>query len=69
MQYSVVKSSKIDLGDRIDAEYFEPSYLENESKLRRVNAEPLFKYVKLASSAFYPSATGYYKVGEIPCIR
>ena len=69
MQYSVVKSSKIDLGDRIDAEYFEPSYLENESKLRRVNAEPLFKYVKLASSAFYPSATGYYKVGEIPFIR
>ncbi|MBI4029555.1 MAG: hypothetical protein HY376_04290, partial [Candidatus Blackburnbacteria bacterium] len=69
MQYSVVKSSKIDLGDRIDAEYFEPSYLENESKLKRVNAEPLSKYVKLASSAFYPSATGYYEIGEMPFIR
>ncbi len=69
MQYSVVKSSKIDLGDRVDAEYFEPSYLENESKLKRVNAEPLSKYVKLTSSAFYPSATGYYEVGEIPFIR
>src|SRR3989344_2237922 len=69
MQYSVVKSSKIDLGDRIDAEYFEPSYLENESKLKGVNAEPLSKYVKLASSAFYPSATGYYEVGEMPFIR
>lgn len=69
MQYSVVKSSKIDLGDRIDAEYFEPSYIANESKLKRVNAEPLSKYVKLASSAFYPSATGYYEVGEMPFIR
>lgn len=69
MQYSVVKSSKIDLGDRIDAEYFEPSYLENESKLKKVNAEPLSKYVKLTSSAFYPSATGYYEVGEMPFIR
>jgi type I restriction enzyme, S subunit len=69
MQYSVVKSSKIDLGDRIDAEYFEPSYLENESKLKRVNAGPLSKYVKLTSSAFYPSATGYYKFGEMPFIR
>lgn len=69
MQYSVVKCSKIDLGDRIDAEYFEPSYLENESKLKRVNAEPLSKYVKLTSSAFYPSATGYYEVGEMPFIR
>lgn len=69
MQYSVVKSSKIDLGDRIDAEYFEPSYLENESKLKKANAEPLSMYVKLASSAFYPSATGYYEVGEMPFIR
>lgn len=69
MQYSVVKSSKIDLGDRIDAEYFEPSYLANESKLKWVNAEPLSKYVKLASSAFYPSATEYYEVGEMPFIR
>jgi len=69
MQYSVVKSSKIDLGDRIDAEYFEPSYLDNESKLKKVNAEPLSKYVKLASSAFYPSATGYYEIGEMPFIR
>jgi restriction endonuclease S subunit len=69
MKYSVVKSSKIDLGDRIDAEYFEPSYLENESKLKRANAEPLSGYVKLVSSAFYPSATGYYEVGEMPFIR
>lgn len=69
MQYSVVKSSKIDLGDRIDAEYFEPSYLENEAKLKRVYAEPLSEYVKLTSSAFYPSATGYYEVGEMPFIR
>lgn len=69
MQYSVVKSSKIDLRDRIDAEYFEPSYIENESKLKKVNAEPLYKFVKLTSSAFYPSATGYYEIGEIPFIR
>jgi len=69
MQYSVVKSSKTDLGDRIDAEYFEPSYLENETELKKANAEPLSKYAKLTSSAFYPSATGYYQIGEMPFIR
>jgi len=69
MQYSIVKSSKIDLGDRIDAEYFEPSYLKDETRLKNVKAEPLSKYVKLTSSAFYPSATGYYKTGEMPFIR
>lgn len=69
MQYSVIKSSKIDLGDRIDAEYFEPAYLKDETILKGVNAEPLSKYAKLVSSAFYPSATGYYQNGEMPFIR
>jgi len=69
MQYSVVKSSKIDLGDRIDAEYFEPSYLESENRLKKINSKPLSEYTKLTSSAFYPSATGYYATGELPFIR
>ena len=69
MQYSVVKYSKIDLGDRIDAEYFEPSYLKNENRLKKVDAKPLAKYAKVVSSAFYPSATGYYKIGELLFIR
>ena len=69
MKYSIVNNSKIDLGDRIDAEYFEPSYLENENRLKKVNAKPLSNYCKLTSSAFYPSATGYYAIGEMPFIR
>ena len=69
MKNSIVNSSKIDLGDRIDAEYFEPSYLENENKLKKLNAKPLSEYCRLVSSAFYPSATGLYATGEMPFIR
>jgi len=69
MKNSVVDSSKIDLGDRIDAEYFEPSYLENENRLKKANAKPLSTYCNLVSSAFYPAATGYYASGEMPFIR
>lgn len=69
MKISVVNSSKIDLGDRIDAEYFEPSYLENENRLKYINAKPLSDYCKLVSSAFYPSATEFYAAGEMPFVR
>ena len=69
MKNSIVNSSKVDLGDRIDAEYFEPSYLENENRLKKLNAKPLSEYCRLVSSAFYPSATGLYAIGEIPFIR
>jgi len=69
MKFSVVNSSIIDLGDRIDAEYFEPSYLENENRLKKATAKPLSTYCSLVSSAFYPAATGYYVSGEMPFIR
>lgn len=69
MKTSIVNSSKVDLGDRIDAEYFEVSYLENEDKLKKVNGKPLSNYCKLVSSAFYPAATDLYSIGEIPFIR
>ena len=69
MKNSVVNSSKIDLGDRIDAEYFEPSYLDNENSLKKLGAKPLSEYCRLVSSAFYPSATELYATGEMPFIR
>lgn len=69
MKNSIVNSSKIDLGDRIDAEYFEPSYLNNENRLKKLNAKPLSDYCRLVSSAFYPSATELYASGEMPFIR
>jgi len=69
MKISVVNSSKIDLGDRIDAEYFEPSYFNNENRLKKLNAKPLSKYCRFVSSAFYPSATELYATGEMPFIR
>lgn len=69
MKTSVVNSSKIDLGDRIDAEYFEPSYLDNENRLKKLGAKSLSEYCRLVSSAFYPSATELYATGEMPFIR
>lgn len=69
MKTSVVNSSKIDLDDRFDAEYFEPSYLDNENRLKKLGAKPLSDYCRLVSSAFYPSATELYATGEMPFIR
>lgn len=69
MQYSVVNSTKIDLSDRIDAEYFEPSYLSLENTIKKKQVFPLRKYVQLVSSAFYPAATHLYEFGDVPFIR
>ena len=59
----------IDLGNRIDAEYFQPTYLHIEEELLRHNAEPLKSYCSITGSAFYPAATHLYESGDLPFMR
>ena len=69
MQFSIINYSEADLGDRIDAEYFQPTYLHIEEKLLQNNATPLRNYCTIIGSAFYPAATHLYEVGDLPFMR
>ena len=69
MKYSAVKYSEIDLGNRIDAEYFQPTYLHIEKMLLQHESKLLSSYCSITASAFYPAATHLYEFGELPFIR
>jgi restriction endonuclease S subunit len=69
MQYSVVNFTAVDLGNRIDAEYFQPTYLHIENKLIEKHATPLRGFCYITGSAFYPAATHLYETGDIAFIR
>ena len=69
MQVSVVKFSNIDLGNRIDAEYFDPFYLSIAKTLTNLKSKKLAMYCDITGSAFYPAATHLYEIGEVPFIR
>lgn len=69
MQYSIVKFSEVDLGNRIDAEYFQPTYLHIEEELIAKKSIPLRTYCDITGSAFYPAATHLYETGDLPFIR
>ena len=69
MQYSIVDYSEVDLGDRIDAEYFQPNYINLEEKLAGSKSIPLKEYCSITGSAFYPAATHLYGSGDLPFIR
>ena len=69
MQYSIVYRSKIDLGNRIDSDYFQIVYLHLTDKLIEKGAKPLSFYCSPTSSAFYPAATHLYESGDLPFIR
>jgi restriction endonuclease S subunit len=69
MQYSVVNFNDVNLGNRIDAEYFQPTYLHIENKLIEKHATPLRGFCYITGSAFYPAATHLYETGDIPFIR
>ncbi len=69
MQYSIVNRSDIDLGNRIDAEYFQATYLQMAEELVKKGAKPLRSYGLLTGSAFYPAATHLYEIGDMPFIR
>ncbi len=69
MKYSIVNYSQIDLGDRIDSEYFQTEYLRVIEDLVRNGAKPLKDYCSLTGSAFYPAAAHLYEIGDMPFIR
>lgn len=69
MQYSIVDYSEIDLGNRIDAEYFQPTYLHIEEELIQNDAIPLREFCSITGSAFYPAATHLYEIGNLPFMR
>ncbi len=69
LECSELNLSELDLGDRIDAEYFTKNYLSIEHLLSRSNTKKLRRLASLAASAFYPAATQLYSVGDIPFVR
>lgn len=69
MQFSVVNFGDVDLGNRIDAEYFQPTYLHVENKLIEKHATPLRAFCYITGSAFYPAATHLYETGDLTFIR
>jgi len=69
MQYSIMNYVDVDLGNRIDAEYFQPTYIHVEEKLIKKDAIPLRNFCSITGSAFYPAATHLYESGELPFIR
>ena len=69
LEVSEVKLSEIDLGDRMDADYFEKNNLHIEQMLRKVRAKELRGFAYFVASAFYPAATQLYSIGDTPFIR
>lgn len=65
---NVVCLKDINIKDRIDAEYFQPEFLQVVNKLGR-NNPPLESIAKPIASAFYPAATQLYSVGDVPFVR
>ena len=69
LEISEVNRSSIDLGDRIDPEFFSRSNIQLINKLKSIKSFELRLYGDFVASAFYPAATELYAQGEIPFIR
>lgn len=69
LEVSVVRFSEIDLGDRIDADYFTKANLHIERELKNLHSHELREFGDFVASAFYPAATQLYSVGDTPFIR
>lgn len=69
LEISEVSLKDIDLGDRLDAEYFSKQDLAIATTLRKCGSEELRKYGDFVASAFYPAATELYDVGDVPFMR
>lgn len=61
--------SNIDLGDRIDSEYFSKNYLNIERCLNNVKTQKIDQLAFTVASAFYPAATQLYSVGDTAFVR
>lgn len=69
LEISEVWLSEIDLGDRIDADYYTKENLSIEAELKRRSSVELRGFAEFVASAFYPAATQLYEVGDTPFIR
>lgn len=61
--------SNIDLGDRIDSEFFSKNYLNIERCLNHVKTKKIDQLASTVASAFYPAATQLYSVGDTAFVR
>lgn len=69
LEVSEVMLSKIDLGDRCDAEFFTKENIQIEKILQKSKTVELRNFATFVASAFYPAATQLYEIGETPFIR
>ncbi|MBR0152041.1 MAG: N-6 DNA methylase [Synergistaceae bacterium] len=69
LEVSEVMLSDIDLGDRMDAEYFSKSSMAIKRSLQNVKTVKLGDVAYMVASAFYPAATQLYSVGDTPFVR
>lgn len=69
LEVTVLKFSEMDLGSRIDAEYFSKENLTVQNALKQKQSKRFAEYGKFVSSAFYPAATHLYEIGVVPFIR
>lgn len=69
LEISEVMFKEIDLGDRIDAEFFIKRDIYIEKELKRHNSVELRTFASFVASAFYPAATQLYEIGDTPFIR
>lgn len=69
LEVSVLSKKDIDLGNRIDAEYFQQCNLLIEQRLKELPHKTLGEIATFVASAFYPAATQLYAIGDTPFIR
>ena len=69
LEISIIPFSVINLGDRLDAEYFSKENRAIEKALKDHDALPLRTFGTLVGSAFYPAATDLYETGDVPFAR
>lgn len=69
LEISEVWLSDIDLGDRIDADFFTKENIQIENKLKEQKAVELRSFASFVASAFYPAATQLYEIGDTPFVR
>ena len=69
LECSEILFSEIDLGDRIDAEYFSKEYLQIGSLIGNVKTLKIGQIATTVASAFYPAATQLYSIGDTAFVR
>ena len=69
LEVSEVRLSEINLGDRIDADYFTKANLQIDKRLKALHTSELRSFADFVASAFYPAATQLYSIGDTPFIR